>query len=91
MPDKLSAEDRSFNKHCDLSSTPPCFFRGIIQPVDIGRFDSMVSQEELKAYEELATKQEYKKPLLCKEEDLLPPAKTLMAAVPGMDAICFCN
>ena len=60
-----------------------CCFRGIIRPVDIGRFDSMVSQHELKAYEELAAKKEYKKPLLCKEEDLIPPMKTLMTAVPG--------
>ena len=60
-----------------------CCFRGIIRPVDIGRFDSMVSQHELKAYEELAAKKEYKKPLLCKEEDLIRPMKTLMTAVPG--------
>ena len=47
----------------------------------------MVSQHELKAYEELAAKKEYKKPLLCKEEDLIPPTKTLMAAVPGKNIV----
>ncbi|XP_064631719.1 uncharacterized protein LOC135490004 [Lineus longissimus] len=58
--------------------------RDVISPTDLGRFDSMVSHQEMRAYEELAARMSELSAVIMSrgKPDYGPPRKTLMASIP---------